>query len=206
MIVNNEKSSHGIEIRFENFSIFTNNAKNVEKKKIVQPFSARIDGGSLFGILGGSGCGKSTLLNVMSGRYSKNAYKTEGHLLFSHHCKSLGYVTQSDFLMPNLTVRETLLFAAKISTPTEQLPNSCHADHSDQEELGISRVSHLAQHVESMIVELGLKECADYLIGDDQSTNGKRCLSGGQRRRVSVGVQILKNPQSKSFTNTFLFY
>jgi ABC-type multidrug transport system ATPase subunit len=44
--------------------------------------------------------------------------------------------------------------------------------------------------VEDVILELGLKECAGTLIGDEW----RKGISGGEKRRVSVGVQLLLNP------------
>lgn len=83
------------------------------------------------------------------------------------------YVTQTDVLLPSLTVRETLLYAASL-----RLPSST----TSQER---------SQLVEEIILELGLKECANTRIGDGFKKGG---CSGGERRRVSIGVQMLRNP------------
>lgn len=45
--------------------------------------------------------------------------------------------------------------------------------------------------VEEVILELGLKECVDTIVGDGQRRKG---CSGGERRRVSLGIQMLANP------------
>ena len=83
------------------------------------------------------------------------------------------YVTQTDVLLPSLTVRETLLYAASL-----RLPSSTTSRQR-------------SQLVEEIILELGLKECADTRIGDGSKKGG---CSGGERRRVSIGVQMLRNP------------
>ena len=83
------------------------------------------------------------------------------------------YVTQTDVLLPSLTVRETLLYAASL-----RLPSSTTSQRR-------------RQLVEEIILELGLKECADTRIGDGFKKGG---CSGGERRRVSIGVQMLRNP------------
>ena len=71
-----------------------------------------------------------------------------------------------------LPVRETLRYAARL-----RLPNNMPRDQK-------------YKLVEDVILELGLKECADTIIGDDW----RKGISGGERRRVSVGVQLLLNP------------
>ena len=83
------------------------------------------------------------------------------------------YVTQTDVLLPSLTVRETLLYAASL-----RLPSSTTSQQR-------------SQLVEEIILELGLKECADTRVGDGFKKGG---CSGGERRRVSIGVQMLRNP------------
>lgn len=73
----------------------------------------------------------------------------------------------------SLTVRETLTYAAEL-----RLPSSVNA--SERQRL-----------VEEIILELGLKECANTVVGDGYRRRG---CSGGERRRVSIGVQMLANP------------
>lgn len=82
------------------------------------------------------------------------------------------YVMQQDVLLPRLTVRETLRYAAELRLPS-----------------GTSKVER-EKVVEEVILQLGLKECANTPIGDSQH---KGC-SGGEKRRVSIGVQLLVNP------------
>eukprot|EP00842_Homolaphlyctis_polyrhiza_P000736 jgi/Hompol1/1663/HPOL_002739-RA len=85
---------------------------------------------------------------------------------------SVGYVQQHDHLMPYLTVRESLRYCAELRLPGE-MP-----------------IADKFQLVEEVILELGLKECADTIIGDDW----RKGISGGEKRRVSVGCQLLLNP------------
>jgi ABC-type multidrug transport system ATPase subunit len=53
--------------------------------------------------------------------------------------------------------------------------------------------------VELVLLELGLKDCADTRVGDpgggEQGSGGIRGISGGERRRVSAAVQLLTNPK-----------
>ncbi|KAK3824747.1 MAG: P-loop containing nucleoside triphosphate hydrolase protein [Benniella sp.] len=94
---------------------------------------------------------------------------------------SIGYLEQNDFLMPFLTVRETLHYAAHLRLPRTM---------SSQKKREL---------VEIVLLELGLKECADTRVGDpgggEAGSSGIRGISGGERRRVSAGVQLLTNPK-----------
>jgi ABC-type multidrug transport system ATPase subunit len=102
-----------------------------------------------------------------------------GDILFNGSSKcGVGFVSQQDFLLPFLTVKETLTFAAKLVTGPK------HAR-------GNTDVA-----VDQVILDLGLKEVADTFIGQDGvNIAGSRGISGGEKRRVSVGVQILSDPQ-----------
>lgn len=155
---------------------------------LLQPLTAHLPGGELFAILGGSGSGKTTLLNAIAGRYDRSAYQIGGSIAFSRiagpHAPRVGrnscsvaYVTQEDFLHPHLTVRETLHFTARLKLPAS-------SSHGDVHERAVSEV----------IMELGLKECADSLIGSDDGSTG-RGISGGEKRRVSIALQILNHPE-----------
>jgi len=150
-----------------------------EKKEILKRIdSLKVPAGSFLAILGTSGSGKTTLLNTISGRSEELI--VEGDILFNGHKvlpqeirKSVGYVLQSDQLLPTLTVRETLQYAGLL-----RLPNT----FTKQRKMEI---------VEEIIGELALRDCANRQIGN---TSGKRGISGGELRRVSIGVQMLSNP------------
>ena len=74
---------------------------------------------------------------------------------------------QQDILLPSLTVRETLQYSARLRLPY----NTATVDRF--------------RIVEEVILELGLKECANTRVGH---------ISGGEKRRTSIGVQMLANP------------
>lgn len=145
-------------------------------KSIVDGVSAHMPAGSLTAIIGGSGSGKTSILNTMSHRMSGTRLKTSGSVLYNGSPKLAtirsAYVMQQDILIPTLTVRETLLYAAELRLP----PPTSSAERQ--------RV------VEDVLLELGLKECADTRIGN----NTHRACSGGEKRRTSLGVQMLANP------------
>lgn len=145
-------------------------------KTILDDVSANMPPGSLTAIIGGSGSGKTSLLNQMSGRLQGKRLAISGKTLFNgstdvSHVRS-AYVIQQDILLPTLTVRETLKYAAQLRLPST---------------IGESERMQL---VEEVILELGLKEAADTRIGN----HAHKGCSGGEKRRTSIGVQLLSNP------------
>lgn len=190
----NAISLHEVEpvsVRLENLSVSVNESPNAfarlfsKKKKatgqghvknILNDVSADLPSGTLTAIIGGSGSGKTSLLNQMSGRMKGNRISTSGRTLFNGEENTSGiksaYVIQQDILLPTLTVRETLTFAAQL-----RLPSS--VTQGERKQL-----------VEEVIVELSLKEAADTRIGN----HAHKGCSGGEKRRTSLGVQLLSNP------------
>jgi ABC-type multidrug transport system ATPase subunit len=144
-----------------------NSNNNIKDKIVVHPFNAFIEGGSLFCILGGSGSGKTTLLNIIAKRYDKKNVIVDGKISYKinsnnnnyYSNNNIGYVTQNDYLLPYLTVRETLIFVAKLKMSKDQ-----------------NIISKRNEIVNQVIMDLGLKEVADSLIGENE---WKRGLSGG---------------------------
>ncbi|KAJ3306911.1 hypothetical protein HDU76_004732, partial [Blyttiomyces sp. JEL0837] len=132
---------------------------------ILQNVSVTVPAGQLMAIMGGSGSGKTTFLNALAGR---SVGKVEGEILFNGRNPKVyiqnglvAYVQQADSLLPYLTVRDTLRYAARLRLPRTM---------SLQEKYSL---------VESVILELGLKECANTLIGDEW----RKGISGGEKRR-----------------------
>lgn len=150
--------------------------KEKQFKTILNEVSATIPTGSLTAILGSSGSGKTTMLNTLAYRMGGGRLRTTGDILYNGSPKissiRSAYVMQQDVLLPTLTVCETLLYAAELRLPP---PTSAEERH---------RV------VEDVILELGLKECANTRIGN----NVHKGCSGGEKRRTSLGVQLLANP------------
>lgn len=154
--------------------------KNNQPAKI---FKAILDGidafmpcGSLTAIIGGSGSGKTSMLNALAHKTGATGIKASGSILYNGNPRissiRSAYVMQHDILIPTLTVKETLLYAAELRLP----PPTTSAER--------------LMIVENIILELGLKECANTRIGN----NVHRGCSGGEKRRTSLGVQMLANP------------
>ena len=128
--------------------------------------------GELVSIIGGSGAGKSTVLNAMCGYLTPaegNVYINGIDLYenFDYLKKLVGYVPQQDIVYDNLSLYDMLLYTSKLRLPQ---------DISEQErEAAIARAIHM--------VELDHKR--DSMIG---------ALSGGQRKRASIAVELLSDP------------
>ncbi|SCU82895.1 LANO_0B07778g1_1 [Lachancea nothofagi CBS 11611] len=145
---------------------------------IVRDISMKINSGSIMAIIGGSGSGKTTLLNVLASKMSKSLRQT-GSFSFipesvdKEHIRddiTTAYLTQQDILSARLTCRETLQYASALKLRESK---------AERRKL-----------VEELIAELGLRDCADTLVGDSRHPG----LSGGEKRRLSIGVQMISNP------------
>lgn len=147
-----------------------------EVKAILRGVNAYMPSGSLTAIIGSSGSGKTSVLNTLSKRVAEGRLRTTGDITYngSDQLRSVrsAYVMQQDVLLPTLTVRETLCYAAELRLP----PPTTREERQ--------------KVVENVILELGLKECADTRIGN----NSHKGCSGGEKRRTSLAVQMLSNP------------
>lgn len=82
-------------------------------------------------------------------------------------------MTQDDNLIGTLTVRETIMYSAKLRLP-DKMPT--------EEKRAL---------VEGTIIEMGLQDCSDTFIGNWHM----RGVSGGEKRRVSIALEILMRPR-----------
>uniref|UniRef100_A0A7N6F818 ATP-binding cassette sub-family G member 8 n=1 Tax=Anabas testudineus TaxID=64144 RepID=A0A7N6F818_ANATE len=148
------------------------------KQTAIDKLSLRVRSGQMLAIIGSSGCGKTSLLDIITCRDEGGKVKS-GQVLINGKPntpqlvkKSIAHVRQDDRLLPHLTVRETLVFVAKLRLPA-------HFTQAQRE-----------QRVDDVIAELRLRQCAHTRVGNDYV----RGVSGGERRRVSIAVQLLWNP------------
>ncbi|XWS41303.1 hypothetical protein CRYUN_Cryun17cG0069700 [Craigia yunnanensis] len=128
----------------------------------------------ILAIVGPSGAGKSSLLEILAGKLtpqSGSIFVNQSPINKAQFKKISGYVTQKDSLFPLLTVEETLMFSAKLR-------------------LGLPQAQ-MSSRVKSLIQELGLGHVAMSRVGDDRV----RGISGGERRRVSIGVDVIHDPK-----------
>ncbi|CAO1943465.1 unnamed protein product [Urochloa humidicola] len=143
-------------------------------RQVLRNVTCRARPGELLAIVGPSGAGKSTLLEILAGRLSPTSSPPpadsallllDGAAATSADLRRVsGYVTQRDVLFPLLTVRETLLFSARL-----RLGAAAARDDT----------------VDALLDELSLGRVAGARIKD---------LSGGERRRVSIGVEAVHDP------------
>lgn len=128
--------------------------------------------GELIAIIGGSGAGKSTILNCMCGYLQPNYGDVfiNGVNLYQNFDslkKLVGYVPQSDIVYDNLTLNDMLMYTAKLRLPKDTTPA--------ERENAITRA----------IETVELSEKRESLISS---------LSGGQRKRASIAVELLSDP------------
>jgi len=139
---------------------------------ILQDVSFVAEPGQFIGILGPSGAGKSTLLGALSGLKPADSGKilindTDFYGNLNQLRSMFGYVPQDDIVHADLTTIEALTFAARLRLPA-----------------GTPRRA-IGALVQQTMTSLGLTERKDLRIA---------LLSGGQRKRVSVGVELLRRP------------
>ncbi|XP_073149876.1 ABC transporter G family member 22-like isoform X2 [Henckelia pumila] len=150
-------------------------ASTVEKD-ILNGITGSVVPGEVLALMGPSGSGKTTLLSLLGGRVTEHSVGgsiTYNDQSYSKSLKSrIGFVTQDDILFPNLTVRETLTYAARL-----RLPRTLTKDEKDKRAMDV-------------IHELGLERCQDTIIGG----SFVRGVSGGERKRVCIGNEIIINP------------
>ncbi|EJD39012.1 hypothetical protein AURDEDRAFT_187588 [Auricularia subglabra TFB-10046 SS5] len=152
---------------------------------ILAGVSARFNSGEVTVVMGPSGAGKSTFLRLLAGRRPQDAgvlaaFRQGGAITFNDQpCtrararRLCAFVEQEDeYHMPALTVRETLHFAAIIKLP-KSIPRR-----------------EKVQRAEEVLVMLGLKECADNIVGGEHLKG----ISGGEKRRLSLACQMINDP------------
>ncbi|KAJ9555032.1 LOW QUALITY PROTEIN: hypothetical protein OSB04_009646 [Centaurea solstitialis] len=149
----------------------------VEHQGFVGRYLGEAREGEIMAVLGASGSGKSTLIDALANRIAKGSLKgtvmMNGEVLESDLSKVISaYVMQDDLLFPMLTVEETLMFSAEFRLPRTLSKSKKRA------------------RVQALIDQLGLRNAAKTVIGDE----GHRGVSGGERRRVSIGIDIIHDP------------
>ncbi|MBX2899860.1 MAG: ATP-binding cassette domain-containing protein [Cyclobacteriaceae bacterium] len=132
--------------------------------------------GKLVGIMGASGAGKTTLLNLLAGleKPGKGKIKINGFDIHSEKQNLegvIGYVSQDDLLIEELTVYQNLYYNAKL----------CFANLSETE---------LEFRVMKVLEDLGLEQRKDLKVG---SVLDKK-ISGGQRKRLNIALELMRQP------------
>nr|XP_043612825.1 ABC transporter G family member 8 [Erigeron canadensis] len=135
---------------------------------ILQDISLTAYPSQILAIVGPSGAGKSTLLDILAARTSPSSgtlLLNSSPLIPSSYRKLSSYVPQHDTFLPILTVSETFSFSASLLQP---------------------KSNQISSIVTSLLSELGLSHLCETRLGHN--------LSGGERRRVSIGLSLLHDP------------
>jgi ABC-type multidrug transport system ATPase subunit len=157
------------------YSIRVIKGQSTQSRMILDGIQGRVSSGEVLGILGPSGAGKSSLLHVLTlnalsgiseGLCTLNSIPLTSKIFTDHCC----IVPQEDHHRAFLTCRDTIMDAANF-----------YLNASDEEK---------KQEVDLILQKLGLEGCADTRVGN-QFLPG---LSGGQKKRLSVALALLKKP------------
>lgn len=169
-----------VDVKDISFSINTKDEHgNQIKKTILSNIEFTIYVGEMVGIIGLSGAGKTTLIKILSG-YSK---PTKGTVLingkdlyknFNSIKNFIGYVPQDDIIHPELSVYESLYYSSKLRLSS---------DFSDEE---------IDTRIDKVLQDLGIYEIKNVLIGSPDTKSG---ISGGQRKRVNIAMELLADPE-----------
>lgn len=143
-------------------------------KRILDEVSLSIYPGEFVAIVGGSGTGKTSLLHALNGFSPATSGELRYNGLSLYENLSLfrpllGYVPQDDIVHPELSVERTLYYAARLRLPQD------------------TRREEIAERMEEVLAAVGLADRRDTEV---------RRLSGGQRKRVSVAVELLAKPKA----------
>ncbi|WP_207567706.1 ATP-binding cassette domain-containing protein, partial [Mycolicibacillus koreensis] len=155
----------GLEVHGVNFTV-------EHGKQLISNVSMTARPGTLTAIIGGSGAGKTTLSRLIAGYTTPTGGSVtfEGHNIHSDYAilrSRIGMVPQDDVVHRQLTVNQALGYAAELRLP----PDSTKADRD--------------QAVAQVLEELELTKHADTRVDK---------LSGGQRKRASVALELLTGP------------
>lgn len=141
----------------------------------IHPFTMQAESGQLIGIMGSSGAGKSTLLNLLNGTLLPSSGKICLNGIELAENKNLegkiGYISQDDLLIEELTVFQNLYYNAKLSFRSAS-------------ELEVTR------KVLMILNDLGLEHIRDLKIGNSLN----KTISGGQRKRLNIALELIREP------------
>jgi len=166
-----ELADRGNQIRLDAVQLVRKVTDKLKTERVIlDRVSLSIEPGQLVALVGGSGAGKSTLMKTLLGiePTTSGAVYLNGDNLRQHfdlYRSQLGYVPQDDIVHRDLTVEEVLVYACKLRLPPD---------------------TNVQQVVQKTLAQIRLHHVKQTFIRD---------LSGGQRKRVSIGVELLADPK-----------
>ncbi|XP_050409543.1 uncharacterized protein LOC126824373 [Patella vulgata] len=158
----------GMEVVFRDINVKKSN------ERILRNVSGIAKPGRLLTVMGPSGCGKTTLLDALMGRnaYQSGEITLNGQPFNKQIKRKLSYVIKDAVFFPNVTLRETLRFAAMLRLP-DAIP-----------------IKQKLARMESIIDTLDIRKCLDIEMGNS-TTSG---LTDGDRMRASIACELITNP------------
>ncbi|HRP59635.1 MAG TPA: ATP-binding cassette domain-containing protein, partial [Vicingus sp.] len=139
-------------------------------------FSFSEESGRMVGIMGASGAGKSTLLNLLNGTYMPTTGQITINGIDIHREPEkiegvIGYVSQDDLLIEELTVFQNLFYNAKL----------CFDNLNDEQ---------ISKRVLDVLISIGLDQAKDLKVGSPL----EKTISGGQRKRLNIALELIREP------------
>ncbi|XP_053978604.1 ATP-binding cassette sub-family G member 4 isoform X3 [Hylaeus volcanicus] len=160
-----------VDLAFTDLTYKVREGRKNNVKTILRSVSGRLRSGELTAIMGPSGAGKSTLLNILTGYKSMGV---EGSITMNGHERNLSafrklscYIMQDNQLHANLTVAEAMKVASNLKLGS-------HTSKADKEEV-----------IQEILETLGLSEHIRTMTSN---------LSGGQKKRLSIALELVNNP------------
>lgn len=166
-----KEETKGVSLRIRGVSKIV--GRGHSQKKILDHVSCDIQGNEFVAIIGGSGAGKTTLMNAISGYepdftgkvYCNGVNLTEN---FKNLKNIIGFVPQQDIIYENLTLKKMLYYSAKIR---------------------------MSKDVSLQEIENRVNEVLDMVDLKEHQNTYIRKLSGGQKKRASIAVELLADPK-----------
>ena len=145
-------------------------------KRILHGLSGQLLPGNIMAIMGPSGSGKTSLMKLLAGRRPPSLGRLDVNgvpMDVPSFRRASGFVAQTTVFLDTLTVRETVTFTAMLRLD-RAVP-----------------VATKKARVEEVLHAVDLAKCAGSRIGNDLAGG----ISGGERRRLSIAVEVVHRPQ-----------